>query len=82
MSSKFDELIDQAARTLAQMNKDDRESGFMPDEEESVPSRLRTVAFALEAGLKTEDWNCIAEAYLMLKATNNKISAETNLCLH
>ena len=78
MPDKFDLLVDTAARKIARMHRMDCESGFQPDEESPVPMRLRTVMFALEAGLKTEDWNAIAEAYLMLKATNLKINAQSN----
>jgi len=74
----FDELIKRVAKHLAMVNKSERRSGFAADEDCPVPVRLRTVELALNAGVKMEDWNCIAEAYLMLCAINKKINAKGN----
>jgi hypothetical protein len=74
----FNELIAKAAKNLEMMNIIDRENGLMPDEECPVPTRLRTVEIALAAGLTTENWEHIAEAYLTLKAINHNINAPDN----
>lgn len=76
MPNNFKELINKATKKIAMMNKTERESGFMPEEECSILTRLRTVELALEAGLKIEDWNATAEAYVMLRAINKNINAE------
>ena len=78
MPNNFKELIKKATKKITMMNRTEREAGFMPDEEGPISSRLRTVELALEAGLKTEGWNAIAEAYVMLCAINKNINAENN----
>jgi len=77
MFEKFNKLIERAAKNIEMMNIIDLfESGVVPDEECSIPTRLRTVELALEAGLKKDDWNATAEAYVMLRAINKNINAE------
>lgn len=82
VNMEFNELIKNAKARTKEMDATDRESGFAADSDTPGWMRLRTVMFALEAGLKTEDWDCVAEAYVTLEEVNKtietKIKAENN----
>lgn len=63
----FDSLLAQARKTNAVRDRIDREKGNGAPADYDVATQLRTVLSALQAGINTQDWNCVAEGYVMLE---------------
>lgn len=63
----YDKLMRTARQTNAKRDEGERESGFAapPDNEPSM--FLRTAMAAIECGIRTDDWESIAEAQAMLE---------------
>lgn len=64
---RFDELVALARKTNAYRDETERKAGFTSPAQCLLSHQLRTVMSALEAGMNTEDWNCVAEGYVMLE---------------
>ncbi|HJY84869.1 MAG TPA: hypothetical protein VKK81_27780 [Candidatus Binatia bacterium] len=47
------------------MQRTEHNAGFGTPEGGPLSEHIRTAVFAIEAGIKTDDWNCIAEAQVM-----------------
>lgn len=69
-------LIEEARRTNIERDAEDREHGF------AAPGAgpyllLQTALTAIEAGILTGDWPCVAEGYVMLQDFTRKLLAAT-----
>lgn len=62
----YKELLSKAKATNAKRDQDDREVGFQAASDGTPDMQLRTAIGAIEAGIVTDDWDCIAEAQAML----------------
>lgn len=63
----YEDLMSKARSTNANRDESERKSGY-PAESDLPPSmQLRTAMMAIEAGIKLEDWGCVAEAQAMLE---------------
>ena len=63
---QYKKLISDARSTNAYRSRSERENGLMPADEVESFKFLRIVESALQAGMRTGDWNAIAEGYAML----------------
>jgi hypothetical protein len=61
-----DHLLREAAATNTRRDSQERAAGFAAQEDLITSQQLMTVILALDAGLRTEDWRCVAEAADML----------------
>ena len=71
----YDALLAQAIQTNAQRDQIDRNHGNAPPGNCPIIVHLRTVASAIEAGIRSEDWNAVAEGQVMLLDAIDLISA-------
>jgi hypothetical protein len=60
-------LLSKAEQTNAQRDKIERGSGFAPPGQGGNALWARTVMQAIYCGLRTEDWNAVAEGLIMLR---------------
>ena len=65
--SEYEALLKKAKRTNQQRDRHDRKVGFAAPGDASLRVYFRTVLSALEAGMRMEDWPCVAEGYVMLQ---------------
>ena len=72
---RFKRMIAKAEITNQRRDEMDHKSGVAAPNDPINDPRItshemlaRTVLMALEAGIKTNDWDCVAEAYVMLNA--------------
>jgi hypothetical protein len=65
--SRAIELLDRAEKTNRRRDATEREAGFGAASDGEANEIVRTAICALECGLATEDWNCVAEAADMLE---------------
>lgn len=63
--STFTEMIGKARSTNVKRDGQDRKHGFAAPVDCTYDVQLRTVMSAIEAGMRGDDWTCIAEAYCM-----------------
>jgi hypothetical protein len=75
---EIEALMNKARETNARRDGIERAIGFAAQPDISEFQQLRTVDFALEASLKTEDWNCVAEARAMLQHLIERIKDAAN----
>lgn len=68
----FESLTNQARRTNAERDSVDRSAGFAAPVECDLLTQLRTVLCALQSGMETQDWNCVAEGYVMLEGVERR----------
>ena len=68
----YDRLMKRARQTNDRRDAVDRTVGFGTPLDCGPLEALRTVDSALEAGIKTGDWNCVAEGLDMLRAILNR----------
>ena len=71
------ELIDKARKTLEQMRKTERESGFASPEDTGPFSLIFTAFDAIKAGIVQQDWNSVAEGYVMLEQVTSSKFGKT-----
>ncbi len=64
---QYQRLITKARTTNSERDALDRRNGFARPSDCGAMSYLRTVHMAMEAGMKMQDWDCVAEAYAMLE---------------
>lgn len=68
-SKKFEDAIVAARKRSAAMDEIDRRNGFSTPTE--VPASLVPTAMsALEAAISVGDWDCVADAYVLLEKVN------------
>jgi hypothetical protein len=63
----YDELMSNARRTNAKRDKQDRKNNFAAPGDLPLVEHIRTAMMAIEAGIKTDDWENIAEGQAMLE---------------
>lgn len=59
------ERIDKARKTNNRRDEAERGVGWTPPGDCAPDFLLRTIMSAIDAGLQSEDWDCVAEAYEM-----------------
>lgn len=75
----FDKLIAKARHTNARRDAQEHRAGFAAPGDANFPGIVsswdlaRTAAMALQAGMKTKDWDCIAEGYLMIERISTQL---------
>lgn len=67
MSADYESLMQHAAETNARRDVVDSGSGFAPPHACPLDVALQTVDAAIEAGLRFQDWECIAEGLDILR---------------
>ena len=70
--SKFATLVQQAYKRNNDMDEIDHEVGFATPEEVGIQEVIRVAAMALKAGIKTQDQECILDAYVLLIKAQGK----------
>ena len=65
-ADKARDLVIAARATNIRRSEDEMNSGFASPERGPYDVTVRTVMCALMAGMQTDDWNCVAEAYDIL----------------
>lgn len=76
----IDKLLADARVQTLRMDASEREAGFasISDLIPSNPSVvMRTIIAALEAGVRTDDWTCIADGIVMLQDLERHVRAMT-----
>ncbi len=68
---QFNAVIATARATNRRRDEIEHAAGLAAPGEGDQAMALRTVVCALEAGLRTQDWDCIAEALVMLADTSD-----------
>lgn len=63
----YDKLMAKARKTNSRRDQLDREAGFSAPHECDPSIHVATVMGALEAAIRSRDWNCVAEAQAMLE---------------
>ena len=66
---EFESILRKARKTNERRNQLERNVGFASPRDLPLGDQLRTVYFAIECGIKTEDWDCVAEGLAMLIET-------------
>lgn len=69
----FAAIVSRARKRVAKMDTVERGAGFATPADIGPLAELRTVLFALEAGIRGQEWKCVSEAYIMLGDVINKI---------
>jgi hypothetical protein len=64
---RFEQLVRKARRVNAERDRIDRKNGRAAPPDCPPGVHIRTVMAALESGMKTGDWPCVAEGYAMLE---------------
>lgn len=73
MIEKATKLIAKARKTNAYRDKIERENGFGTPSDCGSDVLVRTALEALDCGMAMEDWNAVAEAYVMLEPLGRKL---------
>jgi len=68
-------LVRKARRTNAQRDQDERTSGFAAPGDCTVAHELRTAMLAVSCGLGAEDWDAVAEGFVMLQHVEMRMRA-------
>ena len=63
----YDKIMAKAKKTNAKRDKDERDSGFAAPMDNGPFQYLRTAAAAIESGIKTDDWDSVAEGLVMIE---------------
>lgn len=63
----FDDRVARARRTNAERDAIDRAVGTATPAEAGHWESIATAASAVAAGLQTDDWDCVAEAFVLLE---------------
>ena len=67
-------IISKARKTNAIRDNIDLKNGFAPPNRCSLDVFLKTAMGAILCGLQTEDFDCIAEGYVMLEDMHSKLT--------
>lgn len=68
-------FLTQARQRIENMQKSEQQAGFTSPEQLPIRDHLRTVVFALECGIKTEDWSCVGEGLCMMQDIIRRVSS-------
>jgi len=63
----YEELIAKAKATNLERDIIDRQSGYTAPSDRGLIPHLEVVSAAIEAGIRMDDWNCVAEGLVMLQ---------------
>lgn len=70
--SQVRDLIDKAVRTNQQRDEDEIAAGFQPPAGGDDAGLLRTAMQAILCGIQTDDWNNVAEGFVMLRQLHHR----------
>lgn len=79
---RYVRLMERARRTNLQRDAADRQAGFAPPPSLGVLQQLRTAMLAIECGIKTADWECVAEGQAMLEHLRPEVEDMPDLFTH
>lgn len=65
-NERFNQLIKEAMITNEERDTQESEWGFASPDCGPLDLRLRTAMSAIQAGISIDDWDCVAEGYIML----------------
>lgn len=65
-------LVNKATNTNQKRDEDEIRSGFQPPAGGDDAGLLRTAMCALIAGMQMDDWNAVAEGYVMLRQLHHR----------
>ncbi len=65
--SKAEPLIEKARKTNAKRDEHDAKLGLLSPTNDTIEGQIRTAILAIYAGMEIQDWDCVAEAYVMLE---------------
>ena len=63
----FEAMVKKARKKNASFDKIDRKSGFATPSDKGRRSTMATARTAIEAAIRTCDWDIVAEAYVLLE---------------
>jgi len=72
----YDKLMDEARKQNVEFDAIDRKSPFASPHERSPKVHLITAMAAIECGIKTDDWSCVAEGQAMLEQLDERMKGE------
>jgi len=67
MKMDYEDMMKKARATNKQRDNHERKVGFMAASDCSLDLQIRTAMSAIQAGIASNDWVCIAEAQAMLE---------------
>lgn len=70
----YKQLMRTARETNARRDSSELRNGFTPESKQPPHIRLRTAISAIEAGITSDNWSCIAEAQAILETIDKTIS--------
>ncbi len=73
MTTDYDRIMEKARKTNAERGEADKESGFANPGETPPSSHIETAMAAIEAGIRTSDWNAVAEGQAMIEAILERV---------
>jgi hypothetical protein len=74
---EFDALIEKARITNRHRDETERQADFAVNSSLGPIEIMRTACFAIEAGVRTDDTNCLAEAFAMLDEEARRLRTES-----
>ena len=75
----YEKLMRKARRINAKRDKEEREVGFAaPGDGDDNSLFLRTAMSAIECGIKTDDWDCVAEGQAMLETLELRLRQQVD----
>ena len=66
-NASYEELMRVARLTNKRRDRDEREVGFATPSDGGPGEIIKTAMFAIEAGIRSKDWSCVAEAQALLE---------------
>ena len=69
----YEQIMKQARATNRKRDASDRKHGLAAPSDVPLVIHLQTVMFAIEAGIKRDDWGCVAEAQGMLEEIMDRL---------
>lgn len=73
----YEEMMAEARRFNARMDRIEIDHGFATPDETGHAMALRTAMVAVQAGIVTDDWTCVAQAQVMLEQLVGRLEART-----
>ena len=70
---KYSNIMQKARETNIKRDMIDRKNGFVIPKDTKLDDYVRNVMCAIQCGISTNDWNCIAEAQAMLEDIELKL---------
>lgn len=62
---QYQAFVRKSSTRVAEMSADERRSGSAAPEDGPLFQHIRTILFALEAGIRTRDWTCVGDGLVM-----------------